>query len=125
MNTPALSPIFLDNEPVQMRGEPRPRVEAIIAASGKRPARLEVSWLKSKSGGQARPLRFEEIVDRTAHPTKPIYLVSRERRSLIQSATHVRPPHAEHERSGHTQHAARPADSGASPRPAADPEWKF
>jgi hypothetical protein len=72
MNTETLAPVYLDNQPVTLK-EPKPKVSAILSAGGK-PNATEVKWLKSSSDTQGKPLRLEEVVDRTSEPTKAIYL---------------------------------------------------
>ena len=74
MNNPKLAPLFLDDQPVTMT-DAKPKLDAILAAVGK-PDDTKVQWLTSPSGEKARELRPEEVVDRTAEPSKPIYLTS-------------------------------------------------
>jgi hypothetical protein len=75
MDTEKLAPVFLDNQPVNLK-EPKPKVSAVLSASGK-PETTDVKWLKFQTDKTGQSLRSEEIVDRTADPAKPIYLTSR------------------------------------------------
>lgn len=71
------SPVYLDNVPISLMGdEARPPLSRIVIASGKRPADVEVRWLKSPSDATGQAVDRDEIIDRTAEPTKPIYLLS-------------------------------------------------
>ncbi len=120
----ALSPVFLDNRPVYLIDEPRPQVLTILRATGARPSELEISRVRSPAEKGGTHLHLEDVLDRTEDPVKPIYLVSRERRSLLHNNSRVRPP----------QQMGRIPPPG--PEPAADapltrawndsdPEWKF
>ncbi|MHB1261111.1 MAG: hypothetical protein ACYC2H_05285 [Thermoplasmatota archaeon] len=77
MKTQALATIYLDNAPIGLMGDPKPRVSKIIAASGKRPENLQVLRALSPTDLRGRPVQFDDIIDRTAEPTKPIYLTSK------------------------------------------------
>lgn len=72
MNTEKLATVYLDNQPISLQ-DARPKVSAILFASGK-PNATDVKVLQSRSDTQGKPLRPEEIVDRTSEPNKPIYL---------------------------------------------------
>ncbi|MEA3136083.1 MAG: hypothetical protein QOC71_364 [Thermoplasmata archaeon] len=74
MRTPALATVYLDNERVGLMGDPMPRVSKIVAASGKRPEGVQVLRALSASDLRGKPVRLEDTIDRTAEPTKPIYL---------------------------------------------------
>lgn len=74
MTTPNLAPLFLDDQPVPLT-DAKPQLHAILDAAGK-PEATQVQWLSSPSATKGRMLRAEEVVDRTAQPTKPIYLTS-------------------------------------------------
>ncbi|MEA3136397.1 MAG: hypothetical protein QOC71_678 [Thermoplasmata archaeon] len=74
MNTEKLAPVFLDNKPVSLN-DPKPKVSAILTAGG-RPEATDVKWLQFQPNTQGKPLRSEEVLDRTSDPSKPIYLTS-------------------------------------------------
>lgn len=67
-----LAPVFLDNKPVSLK-DPKPKLSAILSASG-HPETTDVKWLQFNAAG--KPLRSEEVLDRTTDPSKPIYLTS-------------------------------------------------
>ena len=72
--TPSLAPVYLDNKPISLK-DPKPKVSAILSASGK-PETTDVKWLQFQPNTQGKPLRNEEVLDRTTDPSKPIYLTS-------------------------------------------------
>ena len=74
MTTDNLAPVFLDNKPVVLQ-DPKPKLSAIITASGKSNV-TNVKWLQFQPASQGKPLRPEEVLDRTSNPTMPIYLTS-------------------------------------------------
>lgn len=76
MNTRTLAPIYLDNEPVGLQGDPKPMISKILAASGKKAETFEVRRLLNQSDLEGKPCRPEDIIDRTAQATTPIYLKS-------------------------------------------------
>ena len=55
--------------------DPKPKVSAILSACGK-PETTDVKWLQFQPNTQGKALRSEEVLDRTADPSKPIYLTS-------------------------------------------------
>lgn len=69
-----LAPVFLDNKPISLE-DPKPKVSAILSASGQ-PETTDVKWLQFQPNTQGKALRGEEVLDRTADPSKPIYLTS-------------------------------------------------
>jgi hypothetical protein len=77
MKTPALATVYLDNANVGLMGDPRPRVSKIVAASGRHPSTVRVIRTQSSSDQKGTPVSMEDIIDRTAEPTRPIYLLSR------------------------------------------------
>lgn len=74
MTNDNLAPVFLDNKPIDLQ-DPKPKLSAIISASGKSNV-TNVKWLQFQPGTQGKPLRPEEVLDRTSNPTMPIYLTS-------------------------------------------------
>ena len=74
--TPALATIFLDNAAVGPMEDPRPRVAKIVAATGQRPETVLVWRMTSSDDLKRRPVRMEDVIDRTEQPTTPIYLTS-------------------------------------------------
>lgn len=120
-----LSQVFLDNKPVHLLDDPRPQVAAIVSATGNRPTGLEVSRVASPTDAKRTHLHLHDVIDRTENPVQPIYLVSRERRSLMRSESRVRPPQTQH---GRIPLPSPPPAPGAPPTRAwtdADSEWKF
>jgi hypothetical protein len=82
---PRLSRVYLDDVPVTLMGdEATPELSRIIRAGGKRPDRVDVLYLTSPADRQGRPVHSDEVIDRAAEPTRPIYLrtVPREGRPI-------------------------------------------
>lgn len=77
MKIPALATIYLDNERIGLMGDPQPPVSKIVAASGKRPAAVQILRGLSPTDLRGKPLRPEDLIDRTSEPTRPIYLTSK------------------------------------------------
>lgn len=77
MKTPALATVYLDEEAIGLMGDPRPKVSKIVAASGKRPESVQVLRGLSATDLRGTPVRLDDTIDRTAEPTKPIYLTSK------------------------------------------------
>lgn len=75
MKTPALATIYLDNEAVGLMGDPKPRVSKVVAG-GKKPEAVRVLRAASPDDTRGKPVQLEDTIDRTAEPTKPIYLTS-------------------------------------------------
>lgn len=72
-----LSKVYLDDYPVTLMGdEAQPPLERIVRAGGKDPDRVDVVYLTSPADRRGRAVDPAEIVDRTAEPTRPIYLRS-------------------------------------------------
>lgn len=72
-----LSKVYLDDYPVTLMGdEAQPPLERIVRAGGKDPGRVDVVYLTSPADRKGRVVDPAEIVDRTAEPTRPIYLRS-------------------------------------------------
>jgi len=75
--TNEFAPVYLNDVPVTLMGdEARPPLSRIVQASGQRPEDVQVRWLKSASDPTGPLVQPDDIVDRTAEPTKPIYLWS-------------------------------------------------
>ncbi len=82
------SPVYLDDAPVTLMGdEARPPLSRIVRAGGKRPSRVDIVVLASRSDKLGHALDPEEIIDRTAEPTKPIYLRSAPKPGLPPPST--------------------------------------
>lgn len=77
MRTPALATVYLDNASVGLMGDPRPLVSKIVVAGGKHPGSVQVLRSRSATDTKGTPLRMDEVIDRTAEPTRAIYLRSR------------------------------------------------
>lgn len=72
-----LSKVYFDDKPVVLMGdESRPRLSRIVRAGGKRPDHVDVLVLNSPADMIGQRVAPNEIIDRTAEPTKPIYLRS-------------------------------------------------
>lgn len=70
-----LSRVYLDDYPITLMGdESTPPLSRIIRAGGKWPDRVDVVYLTSPADKRGRRVDAEEIIDRTAEPTRPIYL---------------------------------------------------
>src|SRR5688572_20174355 len=70
-----LSRVYLDDYPITLMGdEATPPLSRIIRAGGKKPALVDVVYLTSPADRKGRPVDPETIIDRTAEPTRPIYL---------------------------------------------------
>lgn len=76
MKTPALSTVYLDHERIGLMGDPRPFVAKIVAAAG-RPIDVQVMRTRAPDDMRGVPLQLDDIIDRTADPAKPIYLMSK------------------------------------------------
>lgn len=77
MKTPALATVYLDNERIGLMGDPMPRVSKIVAAGGRHPESVQVLRAHSATDQRGKPVRLEDVIDRTAEPTRPIYLTSK------------------------------------------------
>jgi hypothetical protein len=70
-----LSRVYLDDYPITLMGdEAAPPLSRIIRAGGKKPDRVDVVYLTSPADRKGLPVDPETIIDRTAEPTRPIYL---------------------------------------------------
>ncbi|MEA3203490.1 MAG: hypothetical protein QOI63_1165 [Thermoplasmata archaeon] len=76
MESPPLAPVYLDNEPVGLHDDPRPRVAAVLAASGRPPEHFAVLWRQDQEGDAGALIGLEEVLDRTEAPTVAIYLTT-------------------------------------------------
>ncbi len=77
MKTTTLSTIYLDNQAISLMGDPFPPVAKILAAGGRAQAGVRVERIQSALALRGTPVRLEDIIDRTAEPTKAIYLTCR------------------------------------------------
>lgn len=77
MKTTTLSTIYLDNKPVGLMGDPFPPVAKVLAAGGRAPDGVRVERSLSAVASRGIPVRLDDILDRTADPTKAIYLTCR------------------------------------------------
>lgn len=75
MRKERLSKVYLDDYPITLMGdEATPPLSRIVRAGGKRPDDVDVLFLRSPSDAKGRPVGPEEVIDRAAEPTRPIYL---------------------------------------------------
>lgn len=112
MKLPALATVYLDDQPVGLMGDPKPRVAKVVAAGGKRPGSVQVRRALTPDDAKGRVVQMDDIIDRTAVPTEPIYLLSRP----IPGAPPVVPPHA-----ATPDVAEFPTPASGSPRPLGTP----
>lgn len=89
MKIPTLATVYLDNEPVGLMGDPRPRVSKIVVAGGKQPGLVQVLRSGSPGDSHGKPVGLEDIIDRTVEPTVPIYLTCVTRLAKPPVATNV------------------------------------
>lgn len=77
MSTPRLplSSVYLGRERVTLLGDPRPAVSKILAASGTDPEGLQVRRVQAPEDEEGQVLPLDKVIDRTAQPTVPVYLV--------------------------------------------------
>jgi hypothetical protein len=72
-----LSRVYFDGQPVTLMGdEAAPPLSRIIRAGGKAPKDVDVLYLTSPADSVGHIVGAEEIIDRSAEPTRPIYLRS-------------------------------------------------
>lgn len=72
-----LSRVYFDGQPVTLMGdEATPPLSRIIRAGGKSPQDVDVLYLTSPTDPLGHIVGAEEIIDRLAEPTRPIYLRS-------------------------------------------------
>lgn len=114
MRKERLSKVYLDDYPITLMGdEATPPLSRIVRAGGKRPDDVDVVFLTSPSDRRGRPVDPDEVIDRAAEPTRPIYLrtVAREGKPI-----HTADP-------GHalSRPDLRKAFQPASPTPNVDP----
>ena len=118
MRTPALATVYLDNEAIGLMGDPTPRVSKIVAAGGKRPDSVQVLRALSPTDQRGKPVQLDDVIDRTAEPTRPIYLTSKPLGAVPGTRSHAPLPSASASR-----HAApavaieSPVTDDARPRP--------
>lgn len=87
--TSLLSTVYLDQRRIGLMGDPKPMVAKIVTVGGRLPA--EVRVVRSRTPDDAgTPVHLEDIIDRTADPTKAIYLtcVPREPRDARAAPGH-------------------------------------
>lgn len=77
MKTPALATIYLDLARIDLMGDPRPHLFKVVIAAGKDPEALQVVRKQAPDDDHGLPVQAEEILDRTADPAQPIYLMSK------------------------------------------------
>ncbi|MFA5944164.1 MAG: hypothetical protein WC876_06835 [Candidatus Thermoplasmatota archaeon] len=88
----ALSRVFLDDYPITLMGdEAVPPLSRIVRAGGKHPDRVDVVYLTSPSDLTGHPVGPDELIDRTAEPTRPIYLRTHPRTLRPISTVHPEP----------------------------------
>jgi hypothetical protein len=85
-----LSPVYLDNQPVDL-DDSKPLVGKIVAAGGKRPGRVRVVRLNSRLDMEGSPLGLDDVIDRTE--VTPVYLKSIEHTPAPESAPGTPGPH--------------------------------
>jgi hypothetical protein len=72
-----LSRVYFNGQPVTLMGdEAAPPLSRIIRAGGKAPQDIDVLYLTSPADPVGHIVGAEEIIDRMAEPTRPIYLRS-------------------------------------------------
>jgi hypothetical protein len=82
---PTLAPVYLDNQPVSLMGDPRPHVAKVVAAMGKHPERFDVRRLDSPTDS-GNVVDLEDVIDRTTEPTKAIYLTTVEKGGDLEAS---------------------------------------
>lgn len=85
MKTPALATVYLDNASVGLMGDPHPLVSKIVVAGGKHPGSVQVLRTQSATDQKGKPVRMDDVIDRTAEPTRPIYLRSRPNATAVDA----------------------------------------
>src|SRR5688572_21823358 len=109
-----LSRVYLDDYPVTLMGdESAPPLSRIVRAGGKRPDYVDVVLLASPHDRKGRPVESEEIIDRAAEPTRPIYL-----RTIPHD---VKPIYTARPGRGLSPPDARPSSPGDPDMPNVDP----
>lgn len=83
MDDRPLSPVYLDNEPVDLE-DSKPLVAKIVAARGKKRDRVRVVRLNSRFDMEGSPLGLDDVIDRTE--VTPVYLKSIENTPAPDSA---------------------------------------
>jgi hypothetical protein len=73
-----LAPVYLDDEPVSLLGDPRPQVSKVLAASGREAGQVRVRRLEDEQDHDGIAVALDAFLDRTTEPTKPIYLTTAE-----------------------------------------------
>jgi hypothetical protein len=89
MDDRPLSPIYLDNEPVEL-DDSKPLVAKIVAAGGKRRG-VRVVRLNSRLDMEGSPLGMDDVIDRTE--VTPVYLKSIDHTPAPESAPGAPGPH--------------------------------
>ena len=74
MKNPTLAPVYLDNEPVGLLRDPKPKVSKVVAASGQHPESFEIRRLRYAQDSKGETLALDFVIDRTEAPTQVIYL---------------------------------------------------
>lgn len=87
----ALSTVYFDKQRIGLMGDPRPAVAKVVAAAGHSPEAVQV--VRSRSPDSAgTPVRLDDVVDRTADPTKAIYLSAKPKVAPGVGAAESAPP---------------------------------
>lgn len=92
MESQPLAPVYLDNEPVRLSGEPRPRVAQVVAASGRAVGSVDVVLLASGDDEGGVLVDLNDVLDRTQEPTKAIHLTCVERGGDLDPAEDAAEP---------------------------------
>lgn len=68
-----LVPVYVNDARVRLEGDPKPQVSKIVKIAGKKPEGVQVFRLENQQDRMGRPLRLEDIIDRTVEEN-PVYL---------------------------------------------------
>ena len=90
MHDRPLSPVYLDNEPVEL-DDSKPLVAKIVAAGGKERDHVRIVRLNSRLDMEGSPLGLDDVIDRTE--VTPVYLKSIESTPTPDSAPGAPGPH--------------------------------
>ncbi|HUR62673.1 MAG TPA: hypothetical protein VM286_09960 [Candidatus Thermoplasmatota archaeon] len=90
MDDRPLSPVYLDNEPIEIE-DSKPLVAKIVAAGGKKRDRVRVVRLNSRLDMEGSPLGLDDVIDRTE--VTPVYLKSIDSTPAPESAPGKPGPH--------------------------------
>jgi len=73
MKTPTLSPVYVDDEPVSLMGDPRPSIAKIIAATGRDPKAHKLHESGDGPDLHGPALDPNLVVDRLEDPKRALY----------------------------------------------------